>query len=62
MTKRQSKQLDNEIERAYYRQGSGVQINIMNISKIFADCRAAVIDGGDLDEAIGTAIAKYRKN
>jgi hypothetical protein len=62
MTKRQLKALDNQIEKAYYRQGHGVQISIMDIGKIFSECRAAVLAGGDLDAAIGTAIAKYRKN
>ena len=56
------KKLDKEIERAYYQHGQGVAINIMDIGKVFADCRAAVLAGGSLDEAVKTAIAKYRQN
>jgi len=57
-----SKRLDKEIEQTYYRHGSGVQISILDISKVFADCRAAHAEGTDLDTAVLAAIARYRQN
>ncbi len=65
MAKRQTKaekQLDKEIERLYYLHGNRVEINIMSISKIYAECRAASVAGGSLEEAMLAAIAKYRLN
>lgn len=56
------KRLDKEIERIYYLHGFGVQVDIMDIPRIFADCRRVYESGGDLDLAVREAIAKYRKN
>ncbi len=62
MSKRQSK-LDKQIEAIYYKVASGVQINIMNISKLFrlaTDLHTQ--DGLDLETAVKAAVAKYREN
>ena len=57
------KALDKAIEQVYYRFGNGVQINIMDISKIYDDCRPAARQGIEaLEAAMQTAIAKYRTN
>lgn len=56
------KQLDKDIERAWYRLASGVQVNIMNIGKVFADARAAMLTGATLDDAVTAAREKYREN
>lgn len=56
------KKMDKLIDEAYNRLGKGVQINIMDISKVFAMGRAALTNGTDLDAAINEAIAKLRQN
>ena len=53
------KMLDKEIEQAYYRLAQGKQINIMDIPKVFADCRKAMISGAVLDQAMRAAILMY---
>ncbi len=54
------KQLDKLIEQSYYRHGSGVQINIMDISNIYKNVTSAYNAGRSVDEAMVEAIAKYR--
>lgn len=55
-----NKQLDNLIEKTYYQHGSGVQISIMDIPKIFADCREKYNQNMNIHMAIEIAIEKYR--
>lgn len=59
---KQEKAQDQLIEQTYYRLGQGVQINIMDIGKVFAMGRAALKAGQDLDEAIKLAISHLRQN
>ena len=56
--------LDDLIEQAYCRLNriESIQVNIMDIPKIYADCTEAVKAGTDLDEAMKVAVAKYRLN
>jgi hypothetical protein len=72
MTKRESAKakrlanaVDKEIESAYYRRCSGIQINIMDISKVFKAGRAAY-DGGargsELEDAIAAFVQTIRQN
>lgn len=61
MTKRQSNKLDKEVEKAFYRHGNRVQFKIMDLSKISRETRDAVIGGGDIDDAMKAAVAKYRQ-
>lgn len=51
--------LDILIEQEYYKQGQNVQINIMDISRIYADCRSAIGRGESLPDAMRSALDKY---
>jgi hypothetical protein len=59
---RAEKKLDKEIEAAYYRHGYGVQVDIMDIGKIFRDAKLEMAAGVPLDTAMQGIIARYRKN
>jgi len=65
MTKRQQNAADKRINALYCRLCSGVQIDIMDIGKVFKAGYAA-IEGGATDEALGEAIVAFvqtiRKN
>lgn len=56
------KALDKEIERVYYKHGNGVQINIMDIGKIFREVRAAYEKGEDYEASVQACIKKFRQN
>ena len=56
------KQLDKAIADSYHRLGDRVEINIMDICKIYKDVEAGFNSGQTIDEAMVTAIAKYRTN
>ena len=62
---RAAKLLDERIEALYYKRCSGIQISIMDISKVFRDGREAAAKGLD-DVALGDAILAFvntiRKN
>jgi len=58
VTKRQQKQIDKRIERAYYATCSGVQINIMDIGKVFDAGRKALAEGAD-EAGLKTAIVEF---
>jgi hypothetical protein len=65
MTKRQKKAMDRRIEQAYYRRCSGIQIDIMDIGKVFAAGRTALENGADeagLEDAIVQFVETIRKN
>ena len=57
-----SKALDKQIEQAYYKLGNEVQINMMDILKLYSESRASVAAGNSVEQAVGDAIAKYRLN
>lgn len=57
-TKQLNVQLDKLIEAAYYRNAQGVQINIMDINKVFTAGRAAHAAGTDVEQAVVDAIAQ----
>jgi hypothetical protein len=61
MTKAE-KATEAAIEAAYYKFGYGIQINIMNLSKISAAGRAAAMTGASIEEAVANAITAYREN
>ncbi len=53
------KSLDREIERLYYEVGQNVQVNIMDIEKIFKAGRNAYETGADMRTAVKAAVQKY---
>ena len=62
MARQKKDTVEMAIEQEWYKQGSGVQINIMNISKVFKDCKVEMKQGKTVQEAIANAIVKYREN
>ncbi len=67
--KLKGKKLDDAISKAYYRNGNGVQVNIMDIGKIYDAGKKAyeaadTVEAADaaLEEAMKAAIAKFRQN
>jgi hypothetical protein len=58
MTKRELKERERRIERAYYARCSGVQINVMDIFKVFR-CGADAIAAGASDAELGDKIAAF---
>jgi hypothetical protein len=53
---------DSAIEQAWYRLASGIQVNMMDIPKIFKECREAMQSGQSVEDVVKAAIAKYRLN
>lgn len=58
LTKRQQNALDKKIEQVYYATCRGVQIDVMNISKVFDVGREALAKGAD-DEQLKAAIVAF---
>lgn len=56
------KAMDKLIEKTYYAVASGVQVNMMDIGKIFAESRALIISGMTPETAVASVVAKYRLN
>lgn len=54
--------LDREIEREYYRIASGVQVDVMDIGKIFKEAREAYAQGQPVAASLPGIVAKYRQN
>jgi hypothetical protein len=52
---RAAKQIDKQIEAAFYRHCVGLQIPIMQISAIYAAGRLAAKEGRDLEAAVKSA-------
>ncbi len=60
-----AKALDARIQRAYGLACSGIQINLLDIPKVYAEGRKAIEAGADdaaLQEAIKAFVAKIRQN
>lgn len=59
MTAKQlAKQADKRIADAYYSKCSGIQINIMDICKVYARGRELIAQGAD-DSTLGAGILEY---
>lgn len=56
------KQIDQQVDAAFYKHGDRVGIPIMDLSKIIAAGKAAAAAGEDIDAAVKAAVAKYRKD
>lgn len=64
-TKRQQARDEKRIEQAYYRSCSGVQIDIMDIGKVFKAGHAALLAGADeagLEKAVVDFVQTIRRN
>ncbi len=58
---RGEKALDKQIESAYYRVASGVQVSIMDIPKIFRDAKAELTGGRtDIDNVLIEVVKRYQ--
>lgn len=62
MTKKELKQLDQKVADIYRTSCSGIQIPIMEVSKVMAVGRQAAIDGKDIREAIVAYVETIRVN
>lgn len=62
MAPNKDKKIEKAIEAAWYRLAQGVEIDVMNIPKVFAEAKVALKGGQDLDTIIVNLIAKYRAN
>jgi len=51
--------IDSIIEREYYRQAQGLQINVMDIPKLFRDARTFIVQGMSPADAVRQAIGIY---
>jgi hypothetical protein len=58
MTKKQKNAIDNKIEQVYYASCRGVQIDIMDIEKVFAVGYKALAEGAD-DETLKAKIVAF---
>lgn len=56
------KKIEKDVEAAYRKLGSGVQISVFDLGKILDAGRDAAKAGQDIEEAIKAGIAKYRQN
>lgn len=52
--------IDKRIEAAWYRLASGVQVDILDIPRIFRDVKLEIAAGTALDAAIALAIQRYQ--
>lgn len=57
-----AKKLDKEIERIYGANCAGIQIDIMDIPKVFAVGRRAYVEGRDMKDAIVSFVESIRHN
>lgn len=56
------KALDKEINDLYVKNCANIQINIMDIPRVFAEARKARSEGRDMKEAIVSFVQSIRKN
>jgi hypothetical protein len=54
------KELDNLVERLFYKHGSNIEFNIMDLGRLSDYAKAAIVAGGDPDEAMKAAVEKFR--
>lgn len=53
------KLLDKAIEQEYYKQANGLQINIMDMPKLFSLARTEVASGSSVEEAVKNGVSKF---
>jgi len=59
---KEQKRIDTAVSLAFSRHGERAEINIFDIGKILDAGRVAGEQGGDIDQAVKDAIARFRKN
>lgn len=59
---KEEKALDREIDKLYRENCSGIQIDIFDIPKVFAEARKAKAEGRDMKGAIVSFVNSIRKN
>jgi hypothetical protein len=65
LTKRQKAMQEKRIEKIYYKSCSGIQINVMDIQKVFDEGHKAIAEGADdvqLEERIKTFVKSISQN
>ncbi len=62
MASKADKALDREIDKLYRENCANIQINIMDIPRIFQVAKEARAQGKDMKEAIVTFVNSIRKN
>ncbi len=62
MASKADKALDREINKLYRENCANIQINIMDIPRIFKVAKEARAQGKDMKEAIVTFVQSIRKN
>lgn len=63
--KKAEKKIESMVETMYYSIGYGVQISILDISKVWGAAKQILMAGGGEEsakQAMALAIAQYRKN
>ena len=56
------KALDKLIEKIYCQVANGVQVNVMDIPKIFSESRSRILSGLTPEAAVTSVVFKYRLN
>lgn len=56
------KKMEKEVEQMWYKIASGVQVNIMDIGKIFKRGVTALKEGRDLETELKACVVDFRQN
>jgi len=56
------KELDAEVERVYYEIAFGVQVNVMDIPRIFRDAKLEHSAGASIKDCMPVIVARYALN
>lgn len=59
---KEEKRIERETDAAFNKHGSGVQFDMMDLSKITQAGKTAARTGASIEEAVKAAIQVYRKN
>ena len=58
---RKARDVDGEIEREYYKQAQGKQIELIDILKLFAHARMMITNGASVNYAVQSGIELFCK-
>lgn len=62
MKNRNEKRIDKFVEQAYYERCSGIQIDVMDIAKVFEVGRVAFANGQNVGDMVFEFVQSIRKN